>query len=271
MSIHQLCLCLPLDAIMSDISENDYCSRYLNPALQPLFDDDVKNTQIRWSATVTANKRSSSLANRTPDCIITTLTNNNFSSSLGYGEAIALQAPLVNRLINLNTKDPKIRKIAMALSGGLPASRSLDPKNILNTGMTISQSKHPPLWLINRHQRLTSNIDPNSYVQGSTKETRLAIQSKTKNDIHPTTIPFLWQAAVDTLQTPNILATEHLESIFARRKTDETSKITLGSIMYWVWKAHWAHVFEQTPLEPEIWLPLLISMPAIPKTTVPIT
>ncbi|KAG0182698.1 hypothetical protein DFQ28_001938, partial [Apophysomyces sp. BC1034] len=86
MSIHQLCLSLPLDAIMSDISENDYCSRYLTPALQPLFDDDVKNTQIRWSATVAANKRSCSLANRRPDCIITTLTDNNFSSSLGHGE-----------------------------------------------------------------------------------------------------------------------------------------------------------------------------------------
>ncbi|ORX46346.1 hypothetical protein DM01DRAFT_1339662, partial [Hesseltinella vesiculosa] len=81
----------------------------------------------------------------------------------------------------------------MALSGGLPASRSSDPKNIVNTGMTISQAKHPPLWLINRHQRLTSNIDPNSYryVQGSTNETRLAIQSRAKNDIHPTTIPFV--------------------------------------------------------------------------------
>ncbi|KAI9471401.1 hypothetical protein BDB00DRAFT_240243 [Zychaea mexicana] len=58
MSIHQLCLSLPSDHVMNDTSENNYCTRYLAPALQPLFDDDETNTQILWPTTVPANKRS---------------------------------------------------------------------------------------------------------------------------------------------------------------------------------------------------------------------
>ncbi|KAI9482590.1 hypothetical protein BDB00DRAFT_161622 [Zychaea mexicana] len=86
MSIHQLCLSLPSDRIMNDTSENNYCTRYLAPALQPLFDDDETNTQILWPTTVPANKRSFSLANRRPDCIISTLMDNNFEINIGYGE-----------------------------------------------------------------------------------------------------------------------------------------------------------------------------------------
>ena len=71
-SASQLLQHLPVDATNIEISETAFITRYILPALQPLFDNHERNIRFEFSCTDLAdNHKRSSGFNGCPDCTIT--------------------------------------------------------------------------------------------------------------------------------------------------------------------------------------------------------
>ncbi|KAG0162917.1 hypothetical protein DFQ30_001020, partial [Apophysomyces sp. BC1015] len=88
MSINQLIQFLPYDATNLEISETTLITRYLVPALQPLFDHRERNVRLEFTATDLADKQKRPPSfNGSPDCIITTFPHaTDDGINVGFGE-----------------------------------------------------------------------------------------------------------------------------------------------------------------------------------------
>ncbi|KAF7720543.1 hypothetical protein EC973_007596, partial [Apophysomyces ossiformis] len=88
MSIYQLVQFLPYDATNLEIWETTLITRYLVPALQPLFDHRERNVRLEFTATDLADKHKRPPSfNGSPDCIITTFPHaTDDGVNIGFGE-----------------------------------------------------------------------------------------------------------------------------------------------------------------------------------------
>ncbi|KAI8138223.1 hypothetical protein BJV82DRAFT_632204, partial [Fennellomyces sp. T-0311] len=75
---------LPQDDITTTVKEQELCTRYLDAALIPLFDDPSNNVFFRWTSSIDVSATSSSPAQ--PDVMISSLTGVHFSDSMGFAE-----------------------------------------------------------------------------------------------------------------------------------------------------------------------------------------
>ncbi|KAI8084068.1 uncharacterized protein B0P05DRAFT_452067, partial [Gilbertella persicaria] len=84
----QLLQLLPVDATNIEISETTFITRYILPALQPLFDNQEKNIRFEFSSTDLAdNHKRSPGFNGCPDCIITIFQHQtDDGANVGFGE-----------------------------------------------------------------------------------------------------------------------------------------------------------------------------------------
>ncbi|ORE02554.1 hypothetical protein BCV72DRAFT_280627 [Rhizopus microsporus var. microsporus] len=73
-------LMLPFEAVMHPINESEYCTRYLLPTFQCLFDDDQRSVKLRWTSTEAVDDESK------PDCLISIMTANYVACNIGFGE-----------------------------------------------------------------------------------------------------------------------------------------------------------------------------------------
>ncbi|CAO3607412.1 unnamed protein product [Cunninghamella blakesleeana] len=88
LSINRLIQDLPMNIIMDPIKETELCTRYIQPAIQPLFDDHEKNILFKWFGVQNPECKNSniSVSRRRPDCIISIIEDNYEKASIGYGE-----------------------------------------------------------------------------------------------------------------------------------------------------------------------------------------
>ncbi|KAG1450537.1 hypothetical protein G6F56_008320 [Rhizopus delemar] len=87
-SASQLLQLLPVDTTNIEISEAIFITRYILPALQPLFDNQERNIRFEFSSTELAdNHKRAPGFNGCPDCIITIFQHQtDDGANVGFGE-----------------------------------------------------------------------------------------------------------------------------------------------------------------------------------------
>ncbi|CAO3591617.1 unnamed protein product [Absidia cylindrospora] len=88
-SIGAMMMKLPDEALMDDIKEMELITRYLDPALQPLFDDLDNDILFRWSNTISTQAKTPTAMNiskRRPDASIDVAEGIYIQRSYGFGE-----------------------------------------------------------------------------------------------------------------------------------------------------------------------------------------
>ncbi|CAO3623870.1 unnamed protein product [Cunninghamella blakesleeana] len=82
---------LPEDNLMEEVKEIELITKYLDPALQPLFDDLDDDIIFRWTSTSNPEAKNStiSISQRRPDSLINSLNDLHVGKSLGFGEVKA--------------------------------------------------------------------------------------------------------------------------------------------------------------------------------------
>ncbi|KAI9018105.1 hypothetical protein CLU79DRAFT_866679 [Phycomyces nitens] len=89
-------LMLPLESVMHPINESEFCTRYLLPAFQCLFDDDKRSIKLRWTSTDAVDSESK------PDCLISIITDNHVACNIGFGEVKSELEVKNHRLVNFD-------------------------------------------------------------------------------------------------------------------------------------------------------------------------
>lgn len=101
-SASQLLQFLPMDATNDDISETTLITRYILPALQPLFDNHERNIRLEFTSTELADKpKRPPSFNGCPDCIIAVFPHQTDDGvNVGYGEVKRLSTAGNHYLVN---------------------------------------------------------------------------------------------------------------------------------------------------------------------------
>lgn len=80
---------LPFVGITSTIMEQELVTRFIEPALSPLFEDNLRNIMFRWTATINDECKvnsSSSISQDRPDACISNLDGMIWGNTRGFGE-----------------------------------------------------------------------------------------------------------------------------------------------------------------------------------------
>ncbi|CAO3635760.1 unnamed protein product [Cunninghamella blakesleeana] len=87
LSIRNMLETLPMDSINDNPKEMELITRYLHPALSPLFDDLDANIFFRWTAvTNQESKSNNSITKRRPDASLNKINGSIIGLSCGFGE-----------------------------------------------------------------------------------------------------------------------------------------------------------------------------------------
>ncbi|ORX62605.1 hypothetical protein DM01DRAFT_1330734 [Hesseltinella vesiculosa] len=88
MSVHSLILSLPKKKIMEEVKEQELITRFVEPALRPIFDDLDNGVLFRWTATTNHESKSCmTISRRRPDTSISSFRDLFVEYNRGYGEA----------------------------------------------------------------------------------------------------------------------------------------------------------------------------------------